>query len=130
MSDNFLPDPCGSGTPPDLTCPHGGVEPMVRRVLAAVSAMALAVVPAMAGESGKKCTMPVQECIDKMSSTLKTTGWVGLEYDDHELPGGGYKITKVVEGSPAEKAGLRSGDVLYALNGARLSESNAAAVAK
>ena len=107
---------------------------MLRRALGTavvlVIAHALAVAPSAAGESAKKCTMPVQECFDKMSVTLKTTGWVGLEYDDAELAGGGYRITKVIEDSPAQRAGLRAGDVLYALNGARLSSSNAAEVAK
>ncbi len=91
---------------------------------------ALAVPPVAAGESYKKCTMPVQECIDRMSKTLKTTGWVGIEYDDSVVANGGYKVNKVIEGSPAEKAGLQPGDLIYALNGVRIAEQNEAALTK
>ena len=104
---------------------------MARLVLAAIAlGVAVAVAPLSAGESGKKCTMPLQECIDRMSAALKTTGWVGIEYEESDASGGGYRVTKVVEGSPAQNAGLQPGDVLYALNGVRLSSENNAALAK
>jgi len=104
---------------------------MVRRVLAAVALYGTLVgAPLVAGDSPKKCTMPLQECIDRMSSSLKTTGWVGIEYDNVLVPNGGYKVLKVVPGSPAEKAGLQPGDLLYALNGVRIAEENYPALAK
>jgi S1-C subfamily serine protease len=81
------------------------------------------------GDSHMKCNMPVQECVDRMSAILKTTGWVGIEYDNSTVCNGGYKVMKVVPGSPAEKSGLQSGDILYALNGVRIAE-NSAALAK
>jgi C-terminal processing protease CtpA/Prc len=84
----------------------------------------------LAGESYHKCTMPLQQCIDRMSSSLKTTGWVGIEFDDTVVTNGGYKVVKVIEGSPAEKAGLQPGDVLYALNGVRIAQDKPAALAK
>jgi S1-C subfamily serine protease len=103
---------------------------MVRRLAAMALGALLAAGPASAGESAKKCTMPLQECIDRMSSTLKTTGWVGIEFDDSTVTGGGYRIMKVIEGSPAEKAGLQPGDILVALNGVRLAQEDSAAIAK
>lgn len=83
-----------------------------------------------AGDSHHQCNMPVQECIDRMSASLKTTGWVGIEFDDGVVTNGGYKVVKVLQGSPAEKAGLQPGDVLYALNGVRIAQNSKEALAK
>ena len=103
---------------------------MVHRSLPDVALCAvLAAAPLLGGGDSKKCTMPVQQCIDRMSENLKTTGWVGIEYDDGMLSGGGYRISKVVDDSPAAKAGLQPGDVLFALNGVRFAKDNNAALA-
>ena len=104
---------------------------MLRRFVIALAYCALAATPPLAaGDHPKKCTMPLQDCLDRMSATLKTTGWVGIEFDDANVSDGGYKIYKVIEGSPAQKAGLQPGDILYALNGVRLAKENDAALAK
>ena len=104
---------------------------MVRRVVAAMAlCAAFAAVPSVAGDEPMKCTMPVQVCIDRMSASLKSTGWVGIEYDDAVATGGGYEVKKVIQGSPAEKAGLQPGDALYALNGVRFAKENGPALAQ
>jgi serine protease Do len=89
-------------------------------VILAVTIMATA--PAMAGE-GSKCTAPTQDCLNYMAKNLKNRGWVGIEMDDK---GGIDKmvITKVVEDSPAEKAGFKVGDTLAAVNGVAFTEEN------
>lgn len=102
---------------------------MFRRLIVAIGFCA-AVAPVVAGDVSKKCTMPLQVCLDRMSANLKTTGWVGIEFDNSIVSDGGYKIFKVIKGSPAEKAGLQPGDILYALNGVRLAKDNDAALAK
>ena len=104
---------------------------MLRRRLVAIALVALvAVGPVAAGDDAKKCTMPLQECLDRMSANLKTTGWVGIEFDNSIVSNGGYKIFKVIKGSPAEKAGLQPGDILYALNGVIFAKENDEALAK
>ena len=104
---------------------------MLRRVLVAIALCGvIAAGPAAAGDDAKKCPMPLQECVDRMSANLKTTGWVGIEFDNVIVPNGGYKILKVIKGSPAEKAGLQPGDILYALNGVVFEKKNDAALAK
>jgi S1-C subfamily serine protease len=104
---------------------------MLCRLLVVLACCAgIATTPFVAGDSSKKCTMPLQDCLDRMSASLKTTGWVGIEFDDANVSDGGYKIFKVIEGSPAQKAGLQPGDILYALNGVRLAKENNAALAK
>jgi C-terminal processing protease CtpA/Prc len=85
---------------------------------------------ARAGEAAKRCTAPVQECLDHMSTVLKSSGWVGIEFEYGTGPDGGYEVTRVLPESPAAKAGLQPGDTLTALNGVRLVKSNDAALAK
>jgi C-terminal processing protease CtpA/Prc len=103
---------------------------MLRRLLVALACCVTATIPVAAGDYSKKCTMPLQECLDGMSAKLKSSGWVGIEFDDENVSEGGYKIYKVIDGSPAQKAGLQPGDILYALNGVRLAKENNAALAK
>jgi len=91
----------------------------------AVAAMTLL---ALAGE-GKKCMYTTQECLDHMANKMKSGGWVGLELEENEATGG-YTVMKVISGSPAESAGIQPGDLLYALNGVRISEENQEALKK
>jgi predicted metalloprotease with PDZ domain len=90
-------------------------------VILAVMVMIMAA-PAIAGE-GSKCTASTQDCLNYMAKNLKNRGWVGIEMDDR---GGVNKmvITKVVEDSPAEKAGFEVGDTLVAVNGVAFTEEN------
>ncbi len=89
----------------------------------------VAALPAFAGEYGKKCHESTQECLDHMAAKMKTSGWVGVELDMDD-PSGGLKVLKVVPGSPAEAADIQPGDVLYALNGVRISNDNNEALAR
>ena len=82
--------------------------------------LALAAPVAMAGDYGK-CTASTQECLDMMAQKLNNKGWIGVELNDES---GLLAITKVIEGSPAEKAGLKEGDVLFAVNGIQYNEEN------
>jgi predicted metalloprotease with PDZ domain len=90
-------------------------------VFLAVMIMVMAA-PAMAGE-GSNCTASTQDCLNYMAKNLKNRGWVGIEMNDK---GGVDKmvITKVLEGSPAERAGFRVGDTLSAVNGVAFTEEN------
>jgi len=90
-------------------------------VLSVVMVMVIAM-PAMAGD-GHKCTASTQDCLNHMVENLNNRGWVGIEMDNE---GGVDKtvITKVIVGSPAEKAGFEVGDTLVAVNGVAFSEEN------
>jgi C-terminal processing protease CtpA/Prc len=87
---------------------------------------ALVAAPAWAGH--EKCNASTQECLDKMAAHMKNSGWVGVELEPSDE--GGYSVAKVIPGSPAEEAGIRAGDVLFAMNGIKISEENEAALMK
>jgi C-terminal processing protease CtpA/Prc len=75
--------------------------------------------------SEKGCPMSKEECMKHMAEA-KNHGWLGIQYDQTE--DGAAVVKEVFKGSPADKAGFRSGDVLYALNGIEMNEANAARV--
>jgi carboxyl-terminal processing protease len=87
--------------------------------------------PVLAGGKGehKKCTKRVQVCLNDMVNKLKSTGFIGVELDK-QGENDPLVVTKVIEGSPAEKAGIQVGDELYAINGIKFSEKNGAAIDK
>ena len=80
--------------------------------------MAAVAVTAMAGE-GHKCTASTQECLDYMKAHMTDRGWVGIEYDQEEM-----KVIRVIDGSPAERAGIHKGDVMMGMNGVDFAEEN------
>ena len=99
-----------------------------RKLVILVAVVIFAIGMALAGE-GYKCTASTQECLDKMAAKMQKSGFVGVELETDEATGG-YEITRIIPGSPAEESGLEAGDVLIALNGARIGEDNHKAVKK
>ncbi len=75
--------------------------------------------------SDKGCPTSKADCAKHMAD-MKNHGWLGIQYDHTE--DGSNVVKEVVKGSPADKAGFRSGDVLYALNGIEMNEANAARI--
>ena len=70
----------------------------------------------------KGCSATKEECMKHMAEA-KNGGWLGIRYDHTE--DGTSVVNEVFKGSPAERAGFRSGDVLYSLNGIQINEANA-----
>ena len=77
--------------------------------------------PALAG-GDHKCTYETQECLDMMASSMKKTGYVGLDLAENDE--GGWAVTEVLPDSPAKAAGFRTGDVLIAMKRIQLGEEN------
>ena len=97
--------------------------------IGAAALVAVIAVPTFAGE-GKKCSYGTQECLDHMAVKMKSNGWIGVEIDVNETSGV-YEVTKIVDDSPAQAAGLKIGDVLFALNGIEIAkEENQEALQK
>jgi len=76
---------------------------------------------ALASDGYGKCTASAQECLDNMVKMYRHRGWIGLELNNES---GRLAITKVMPGSPAERAGLDPGDVLFAVSGVEYTEAN------
>jgi rhodanese-related sulfurtransferase len=78
--------------------------------------LASASTAALAGGKGG-CPEPTQACLDQMATDLKGRGWVGIEMEPTETKD--MRVTSVIPGSPAEKAGLVKGDVILGANGTK-----------
>jgi C-terminal processing protease CtpA/Prc len=76
---------------------------------------------ALAGHGGK-CTKTTAECSTSMKEAYQTKGWTGIEADRNE--DGSITVRSVMPNSPAEKAGIKTGDVLVSINGLTLSPEN------
>lgn len=96
------------------------------RALAALLALILAA-GALAG-GDPPCDISTSPCLVKMVEKLKTRGWAGIEMDTFE--DGGLRVTAVIAGSPAQKGGLKVGDILREVNGVPYRKDNMAALDK
>jgi predicted metalloprotease with PDZ domain len=114
---------------------------MMKQVLILIAALALLAPGAvLAGEScsshqaqqvaekNYKCDSTPQECLDHMAAYFSERGWVGIELEIDE-ESGAMAVTRVESHSPAADAGMRTGDVLVALNGVQLNDANKEKVA-
>jgi S1-C subfamily serine protease len=90
-------------------------------IVAPLLMVAFAADTAVAGGYGKCSSANTQECLDLMAKKLKNRGWIGVEINDSS---GSMQISRVLPDSPAQKAGLAAGDVLFAVNGVQYAESN------
>jgi len=68
-----------------------------------------------------RCSYELQVCLDWMAENYGSRGWAGMQL---EVDGFLYTVTEVHAGPPAEKAKVRPGDVLAAVNGVAFVEEN------
>ena len=80
---------------------------------------------AVAGSHGK-CAKSTQECAAYMKEKYQTKGWSGMDKEKND--DGTMNVLSVLPGSPAEKAGIKPGDVLVSINGVSFSTENEAKV--
>jgi predicted metalloprotease with PDZ domain len=93
---------------------------------AAVAALALSGSAALAGDKGGKCSLSADKCCANLEEKYRTQGWLGVEKEQNE--DGSWTIALVVPESPAERAGLKAGDVIHAVDGAALTKDGGAKV--
>jgi len=94
-----------------------------RRARSAGVAVALAclMIPAARAADRPPCSPDDRECIESLAARLKASGWVGVVLE-REKPTDDFTVSTVIPDSPAEKAGIRPGDILVAINGVKVSE--------
>lgn len=94
----------------------------MKNTILTLFAMAV-VLPVVWAEPGEyNCPEEAAKCAHAMAENWGKRGFVGINMDDKE--GGNVVLTKIVEGSPAEAAGLKKGDILRGLNGIDYTEAN------
>ncbi len=99
---------------------------MKTRSLLLSAALLMVAVPGFAG-SGEKCSADAQTCLNHWAGS-KDKGWVGLEYD--KSTEGVVSVKSVTPDSPAAAAGFKAGDILVAMNGAKMADKEAMKKAK
>ena len=99
-------------------------------VIAIVFGLAFVVLPAIAGEDHehaesaeyeKKCGANAQACLDSFANYYKGRGWAGVSL---EMSDDGLRVSEVHHGTPASNAGVKTGDVLVAINGIDYNDEN------
>ena len=93
----------------------------MKRILILTALLTFVATTAMAGYG--KCEGSTQECLDHMANKMQNSGWIGVELEGIENAPGNL-VAGVIEGSPAEEAGLETGDILLAINGVELIDEN------
>ncbi|WP_051340810.1 S41 family peptidase [Azospirillum halopraeferens] len=95
------------------------VEPMSNRELAEIA------IGAMAGRDKYSKYMNAADYQEMQQTTRGVFAGIGVRYAPD---GNRYRIIEVIEGSPAEQAGLRHGDVILAVDRHSVSEQDQASV--
>ena len=97
--------------------------------LALTLALSSTVFAGDAGAGGENCAHEAKaKAHSARKAELATKGWLGFKTEKDAA--GGYRVTSVASGSPAEQAGFRAGDVLVAMNGVALTDANKDALKK
>ena len=99
-------------------------------LIAIIVSLAFVVLPALAGgdhehaenaEYEKKCGADAQACLNWFANNYGNRGWAGVSLEKSDE---GLRVSEVHHGTPAERAGVKAGDVLVAINGVEYNEEN------
>jgi hypothetical protein len=69
-----------------------------------------------------RCPLEASRCAREMAEYFRQRGWVGIT-PDVDLDSGVIRVDEVFPDSPAEKAGLREGDIVQGLDGVELTDN-------
>ena len=99
---------------------------MRQRMLTGCGLMAIALSVLAAdrpADVAPQCGHDAEKCAARIKEEYQTRGWSGIEEGEPNEEGA-VPVRIVVPGSPAERAGVRTGDLLVSLEGMTLSPDN------
>ena len=94
----------------------------MRKSILVLTVLSLVATFAVAGEKTykkKQCSHDIQKCLNYQLDAIKGTAWDGIHVeglDSDEM----VKVVEVVPDSPGERAGIKAGDYLVAMDGKKL----------
>ena len=100
---------------------------MNRKTSLLALSLTLALAP-MAFAGGENCAHKTAAAHKEKTAQLAAKGWNGMKTEKDAA--GAYRVASVAPDSPAAQAGLRTGDVLVAMNGIALTDANKEALKK
>ncbi len=84
-------------------------------LIAGLVVLTATALPALAGE----CSHETQTCLNYLAQNMGKRGWAGVDLNEETM-----EVTDVFPDTPAARAGVKTGDVLVAINGVRLNDGN------
>ncbi len=90
------------------------------------AALGLILAGAVVGSSGAKearCTKSAEECAASMREMFQTRGWSGIE-EKTKNDDTTFTVRSIIPSSPADRVGLKVGDIIVSVNGVTLSAVN------
>lgn len=90
-------------------------------------ALLVVAVAAVADDDDRRCNSPAEECAKRIREMMTGQKFLGVIFYDSET---GIYVKSVVDGSPADDAGLKAGDFIVAIEGRDISDGNVKAFKK
>lgn len=99
----------------------------MRRLVILALALVMVSVAVFADDDTRRCPAPAEECAKKIRQMMTGQMFLGVIFYDSET---GIYVKSVVDGSPADEAGLLAGDFIVAIDGRDISDGNVKAFKK
>lgn len=100
---------------------------MMRRLAYLSCAILTVALAAFSDDDSRKCPASGEECAKKIRQMMTGQKFLGVIFYDSET---GIFVKSVVDGSPADEAGLEAGDYIIAIEGRDISDGNVKAFKK
>jgi C-terminal processing protease CtpA/Prc len=99
----------------------------MKKITILMAVFLAAAIGAFADDENRQCTAPMEDCSEKLRQVMQGRKFLGLIFYDSET---GIYVKSVVEGGPADKAGIRGGDYIVRIEGKDVSDGNVKAFKK
>jgi predicted metalloprotease with PDZ domain len=99
----------------------------MKRLALLTCAILMVAIAAFADDDSRKCPSPAEECAKRIREMMTGQKFLGVIFYDSET---GIFVKSVVDGSPADEAGMKAGDFIIAIEGRDISDGNVKAFKK